>query len=257
VSEQSPARIPRPGLLRRAAAGAWHVPAGFAFLLRNPSLWPLAVLPALLVAISLAGGLLLAAFAGPSVEGALAPGRDRVPSGLGLLMTLLVWLGMLEAGMLLGLAVALLVGAPLLDRLSRRVESQLGSGGGDRTPRPRPEAFASFQGSLYFLAAAPGVFLLGLIPLAGPVLATVCGAHALTVRLTAEPLGHRGLGFRARRDWHKDWRAESLGFGLAGLITLVVPVANLLLGPALTIGGTRLVLDLEGLTPPSPGATRP
>jgi uncharacterized protein involved in cysteine biosynthesis len=213
------------------------------------------MLPALLIAISLAGGLLLAAFAGPSLEGALAPGRDRVPSGLGLLMTLLRWLGMLEAGMLLGLAVALFVAAPLLDRLSRRVESQLGSGGEDRAPRPRPEAFASLQGSLYFLAAAPGVFLLALIPLAGPVLGTLCGAHALTVRLTAEPLGHRGLGFQARRAWDKDWWAESIGFGLAGLIALVVPVANLLLGPALAIGGTLLVLDLEALTHPRPGAT--
>jgi uncharacterized protein involved in cysteine biosynthesis len=213
------------------------------------------VLPALLVTILLAGGLLLVAFAGPSVEGALAPGRDRVPSGLGLLLTLLLWLGMLEAGMLLGLAVALLLTAPLLDRLSRRVESQLGNGGRDRAPRPRPEAFPSLQGSLYFLVAAPVVFLLGLVPLAGPFLATLCGAHALSVRLTAEPLGQRGLGFRARRAWHKDWRAESLGFGLAGLITLVVPVANLLLGPALTIGGTLLVLDLEALTPPTPRAT--
>ncbi len=252
MSEQILARIPRPGLLRRAAAGAWHVPAGFAFLLRNPSLWPLAVLPALLVAILLAGGFLLAAFAGSYLEGALAPARDRVPSGLGLLITLLLWLGMLGAGMLLGLAVAFLLAAPLLDRLSRRVESQLGNGGRNRGPRPHPEAFASLQGSLYFLVAAPGIFLLGLVPLAGPVLATLWGAHALALRLTAEPLGHRGLGFRARRAWHKDWRAESLGFGLAGLITLVVPVANLLLGPALTIGGTLLVLDLEALTPPAP-----
>ncbi|HXB54352.1 MAG TPA: EI24 domain-containing protein [Vicinamibacteria bacterium] len=257
MSEPILARIPRPGLLRRAAAGAWHVPAGFAFLLRNPSFWPLAVLPALLVVISLAGGLLLAAFAGPFVEGALSPGRERIPSGLGLLMTLLRWLGMLQAGMLLGLAVAFLVAAPLLDRLSRRVESQLGNAGKDREPRPRPEALASLQGSLYFLAAAPGVFLVGLVPLAGPILATLWGAHALTERLTAEPLGQRGLGFRARQAWHKDWRAESLGFGLAGLITLVVPVANLLLGPALAIGGTLLVLDLEALTPPTPRVTEP
>jgi uncharacterized protein involved in cysteine biosynthesis len=165
-------------------------------------------------------------------------------------MSLLRWVGMLEAGMLLGLSVALLVAAPLLDRLSRRVESQLGNGGKDRTPQPRAEALASLQGSLYFLAAAPGAFLLGLVPLAGPVLATLWGAHALTVRLTARPLGDRGFGFRARQAWYKDWRAETLGFGLAGLVTLVVPVANLLLGPALTIGGTLLVLDLEALTPP-------
>ena len=32
------------------------------------------------------------------------------------------------------------------------------------------------------------------------------------------------------------------------MVTLIVPFANLLLGPALAVGGTLLVLDLEELT---------
>src|SRR5262249_34307386 len=47
------------------------------------------------------------------------------------------------------------------------------------------------------------------------------------------------------RLWHQRWLAESLGFGLAALFVFLVPFANLLLGPALAIGGTLLVLDLE------------
>jgi CysZ protein len=252
VSEQAVASVPRPGVLRRAAAGAWHVPAGFAFLLKNPSLWLLALLPSLLLALFLGSGLLLAAFAGSFVEGVLAPARNGLPSSLGFVTTLLLWISTLGAGMLLGLAVALFFAGPLLDRLSRRVESKLGKGAGDEVPGLPSEFFASLRASLYFLVTAAGAFLLGLIPLAGPVLATLWGAHALALRLTEVPLGRRGLGFRARRAWHRDWWAESLGFGLAGLISLVVPLVNLLLGPALTVGGTLLVVDLQALTPPPP-----
>jgi CysZ protein len=252
VSEQAIASIPRPGALRRAAAGAWHVPAGFAFLLQNPSLWPLALLPSLLVVLFLGGGFLLGAFAGPSVEGALAFARDRLPPSLGFPTTLLLWLSTLGAGLLLGLAVALFFAGPLLDGLSRRVESQLGEGAGSEPPGPPSELLESLQASLLFQVAAAGAVLLGRIPLAGPALAVLWGAHALALRLTELPLGRRGLGFRARRAWHRDWRAESLGFGLASLISLFVPLANLLLGPALTIGGTRLVIDLQALTPPPP-----
>ena len=44
----APARPRRPSLPLRAAAGAWHVPAGFGFILRRPGLWPFAALPAAL-----------------------------------------------------------------------------------------------------------------------------------------------------------------------------------------------------------------
>ena len=45
---------------------------------------------------------------------------------------------------------------------------------------------------------------------------------------------------------HFDEAGESsLGFGLAGMVTLVVPFANFLLAPALAVGGTLLVLELE------------
>jgi uncharacterized protein involved in cysteine biosynthesis len=249
VSDEPLGAITRPGLLRRAAAGAWQVPAAFAHLLTNPSLWPLALLTAFLVEIFLAGGFLLGAFAGPSLEGALTPGRNLVPPGFEFAIYILAYLGTLGAGMLLGLAAALLLSAPLLDRLSRRVEARL-------APRPDREgaafdAVAALGASLYFLAASLGVLVLGFIPLVGPILAALWGAHTLALRLTEEPLHRRGLGLRAQRAWHREWWAESLGFGLAGLIALVVPVAQLLAGPVLAIGGTLLVLDLETLSPPS------
>ncbi len=50
--------------------------------------------------------------------------------------------------------------------------------------------------------------------------------------------------------WHRRYRAESLGFGLAGLVILFLPLANLLLVPALAVGATRLVLELQELEQP-------
>jgi CysZ protein len=235
----------RPGRLRRAAAGAWHVPAGLTFLLGRPRLWALAALPAALALAFLVGGLGLGIVAIPWVEGALAPSRERVPDWVGFPITLGLWAGTIGAGMALGLGVALLFSAPILDRLSQRVEL-LTTGRTRAAGRGlRWEILESLRGAFYFLAAAPGVLLLALVPLVGPVLGGLWGAFALSFQLTDGPLARRGLDFRSRRRWHRRWRAESEGFGLAGLLALLVPLANLLLSPALVVGATRLVLELE------------
>ena len=91
------------------------------------------------------------------------------------------------------------------------------------------------------------MFLLGLIPLVGPFLSLAWGGRAVAFQMTDPALTRRGLAFRDKRRWHRAWRAESTGFGLAGMVGLLVPLANLLLGPALVAGGTLLVLDLEAV----------
>jgi CysZ protein len=235
----------RPGLLRRIAAGAWHVPGGLAFLLRRPRLWPLALLPAVLAAALLCGGLVLALFALGPVESALAPAPGQAPEWLRFLLTLAIWLATLTAGIVLGFALALALAAPVLDQLSRRVEALILGTVTDATRGLGWEAAQSLRSGLYFVLRAPGIFLLGLVPLAGPALAALWGAHALALQQTEGPLTRRGLDFRARRDWLREWRPESLGFGLAGLVVLLVPLANFCLAPALAVGATRLVLELD------------
>jgi uncharacterized protein involved in cysteine biosynthesis len=157
------------------------------------------------------------------------------------------------AGMAFGLAVALFLTAPLLDLLSARVESLLRGEAPSRSRGLGWEALQALKGAVYFLAAAPFVFVVSLVPIVGPVLGAVWAARALAFQLTDGPLTRRGLAFRDRRAWHRLWRAESQGFGLAGLVTLLVPLANFLLAPALVAGGTLLVMDLE----PAPAAAGP
>jgi CysZ protein len=248
----------RPGLVRRAFAGAWHVPAGFAFLLRRPGLWLLAALPVLLavglMALGAVGGMYLV----PDAESLLAPAPGRAPEWIELPVSLLLWTAAVGGGIFLGLGLALLLTAPLLDLLSRRVEARVRGQLGDRGRGLRFELLQSLRGAVYFLVAAPGVFLLGLIPVVGPFLSLLWGGHAMAYQMTDPALTRRGLAFADKRRWHRLWRAESEGFGLAGMIGLLVPFANLLLGPALVAGGTLLVLDLEEVLappgPPVPGA---
>jgi CysZ protein len=253
VSESPETPLPPPGVLKRAAAGAWHVPAGLVFLLRRPRLWLLALLPAALAVAFVALGFVAGLFAARSVDAALAPAPESLPEWLGLTLTVFLWIGTVAAGMIVGFGAALALASPLLERLSRRVETLVRGQAVGAATGVRWELAQALRAAGYFIVAAPGVFLLGLVPVLGPGLAALWGAHALAFQETDGTLARRGLDFRARQAWHRRWRPESLGFGLAGLVTLIVPLANLLLAPAVAVGATRLVLELEGL-PTAPPA---
>lgn len=254
ASESAAPSHSRPGALRRLAAGAWHVPAGFVFLLRRPGLWHLSLVPVALTTAGLFGGLIVGLYAIRGVESAFGRFVAGLPELAGVVVTLALWVGTLAAGMLLGLALALLLAAPATERLSRRVERLMGGVVRRNEQSLARDVAQALRGSLYFPAAVPAIFVLNLLPVLGPLAGALWGAHALAHQLTDAPLTRRGFDFRARRAWHRDWRPESLGFGLAGLAALVVPGANLLLGPALAVGGTLLVIELQSHAAPAPAA---
>lgn len=239
----APAATP-PGLLRRAAAGAWHVPAAFAFLLRRPRLLPLALGPSALAAVFVAAALMAGMYLAPTLDTALSPDPGHIPAVVAALFTMTVWAGTLTGSLVLGLALALLLSAPVLDRLSRETEIMERGQTVDAARGLTWEVKESLRVALYFLAAAPVVFLLGLVPFVGPILSGAWAARALSFQLTEPILLRRGMGFAGRRAWHRGFRPESMGFGLIALLVLIVPCANLLLVPALVVGGTRLVLEL-------------
>jgi CysZ protein len=247
----------RPSLPVRAAAGAWHVPAGFGFLLRRPGLWPFAALPVVLAVVLVFLGLVVGWFAGARIEARFAPAPGSAPVWVELPVSLLLWTATLGSGVFLGLGIALTLASPVLDLLSSQVEARVRGGAGESSRGVRWEAGQALRGSLYFLAAAPGVFLLGLIPFIGPFLSVAWGGRAVAFQMTDPALTRRGLSFADKRRWHRSWRAESLGFGLAGMVGLLVPFANLILGPALVAGGTLLVLDLEDVDAERPQPALP
>jgi uncharacterized protein involved in cysteine biosynthesis len=253
VSALPPVELPRrrPGFARRMLAGAWHVLSGFWFLIRHPRFWPLAALPTLLAVFLVLSGMALGVFTIPWLETHLLPGRGKVAAGMGIVLSLALYLGTVLAGAIAGLAVAMLLSAPVLERLSRRVEAYVRVQVVEHAGGLKWEMAQAFRGALYFLVAAPVVFLLSLIPLLGPPLGLLWGAHSVAFQQTDMPLARRGMDFGQRRAWHRQYRPESLGFGLVGLVFLFVPLANFLLASALTVGGTLMVLELEeDLVPP-------
>jgi len=239
--------VPRglPGVVRRAAAGAWHVPAGFVFLLRHPSLWPLAILPALLALVLLSAGAVAGVYLIPRVENAFAPTPGAWPEWLELPVSLLLWTATIGAGAFLGLGVALLLVAPILDLLSRRVETKARGRAEDASAGLAWEIKQSLRAALYFILAAPVVFALGLIPVVGPFLSVMLGARAVAMQMTDFALTRHGADLAGKVAWHRRWLPESQGFGLAGMLGLLVPFANVLLGPSLVTGATLLVLEIE------------
>ncbi len=112
----------------------------------------------------------------------------------------------------------------------------------------------AFKGSLYFLVAAPGVFLLSLIPLVGPPLAAALGRARARLPADRRPLARRGRDFRARRLAPPLARGEhGLRPGRPGDADRPArePPASV---AALAVGGTLLVLEFEeGLPAPDPG----
>jgi uncharacterized protein involved in cysteine biosynthesis len=237
----------RPGPALRAAAGAWHVPAGLGFLLRNRSLWSLSIVPAAVAGVLLTLGLVAGAFLAPQIETRLAPSQAHIPALLGLALTLSLWFGVVVATTALGLAISLLITAPLLERLSRKVEAQLGGRGAGRVPSEQWNFVLSMRTGLVFVAAALASLALAIVPLVGPFLSAAISAPLLAYQVIDPTLTRRDLAFEQKKLWHLRWRAEVVGFGLAALVALLVPVVNALLPSALAVGATRLVLDLEGV----------
>jgi uncharacterized protein involved in cysteine biosynthesis len=151
--------------------------------------------------------------------------------------------------MILGFGLALALAAPILEQISRRVEAKVAGEAIDRGKGRHFELREAARAAVYFLTMAVLALAIGLIPFVGPVLAVLWAAYALSFQLTDPPLTRRGLSFREKRAWHRLHRAESEGFGLAGLLALLVPFANLLLGPAMAAGGALLVHQVESGQP--------
>jgi len=257
MSDETADPVPRPGLVRRAAAGAWHVPGGFAYLLRRPGLWPLAALPVALAVVLMILGAGVGLYLIPRAETwvGLTPGAR--PGWVELPTALLLWVAMVGSGVFVGLGIALLLASPVLDVLSRQVELRVRGAAVDAGRGVAWDIAQSLRAGTYFLVAAPGVLLLGLVPLLGPLVSAMWGGRAVALQMTDSALARRGLDFAARWRWHRRWLAESQGFGLAGMVGLLVPFANLLLGPALVVGGTLLVLELDPLGSEAGGEADP
>ena len=225
---------------------------GFAYWRRRPGLMALGLIPAAIVGLLFVGGIVALSITLPGLTIALTPFADEWP---GVWASLLRWtIGTAFVGAALVLtavsftALTLVVGEPFYERIWRSVERDLGEAQLDADYgffRSVRDALLLFvRGVVIALLAV----LIGLIPVAGGVLATVF-AVSFTGWLLADELSSRarvarGLHHRDRRRLRGRRRARVLGFGVATQLCFMVPLGAVVTMPAAVAGATHLSRSL-------------
>lgn len=145
--------------------------------------------------------------------------------------------------------VANLIASPFNGMLAEAVESRL-------TGRPAAPtsvgrimqdvgiAIASELRKLaYIMLRIIPLLLLFLVPLAGPVVWALFSAWMLAIAFIDYPMGNHGIGFGEQRRILAGRRWLGLGFGLAVMGAMAIPVLNFFVMPCAVAGATALWVD--------------
>ena len=247
-------------------AGATDVLRGIGLFLRTPGVRLLGILPVLLAALLVLVLLGLLVVYLDELAGALTPFADRwdessrtlvrVGAGLALL------LGSTAVLVVSFTVIAQIIGQPFYERISDRVEHQLGvPPAGADAPWWRTFPRASLESALLLaltLACTAPLLVLGLLPVLGqsvvPVLQALVAGFFLAVELLAIPLQRRGLHLAGRLRFVWRHRAQTLGFGVTAFLLFLVPLMNVLAMPGAVVGAVLLVRRLSDgpAGPPGP-----
>lgn len=242
-------------MMRDLVAGARCLLSGVRWVAGHPRQWLYGLIPALvtlLIDIAVIVVLIvytpdLVTWATPFAGGWDEPWRTLTRFAAGLILVGVVLL----LAVLVFTAVTLAIGAPFYDKLSERVDTDLG-GAPPEVTRPvwRDVTAAIVEGVLLVVYA--GVFgvvllVLGFIPVAGQTVIPVIGACVsgffLTVELTGTPAQRRGLTFRERFRRLRRHKALAVGFGAPLFLLFLVPLAAVVLMPAGVAGATILTRE--------------
>jgi CysZ protein len=183
---------------------------------------------------------------------------DAHTNGRGALVGALVWVGVMlvaaAAAYVLYVASCVLATAPFAGVLSERTE-KLATGG----PLP-PSSFGrevglalrgigqALLGITCYLAIAVPLFIVHwVVPALAPVvwvLSLLEAALFFAYDAFNEPLHRRGASFGAKWAFIRAHLAESLGFGTAVALVMMIPLVSVVVVPVAVIGGTLLYLEL-------------
>ncbi|MCE7082411.1 EI24 domain-containing protein [Streptomyces sp. ST2-7A] len=252
-------------------SGVRYLGRGQRWVLGRPRLYARCLLPALAVFVVYAAALVALALHLGELAALITPFADDWEDGGRTAIRIAAGLALLGVGLLLAVVtfttVTLLVGDPLYDALSVRIEEGEAAGTGIPVPEgpDRPlwrELAISLRESLGTLAwtllLAVPVLLVGLVPFAGQVFGFVLGTAVagwfLTAELTAYALQRRGLGLRERLRLVAGRRRTALGFGMPLVVLFLIPGGAVLFMPGAVAGATLLARDIAPETPAAPAA---
>ncbi len=188
----------------------------------------------------------------PGITVAITPFAEEWPGLWASVIRATIGTAMLGAALVLVAvsftALTLIVGEPFYERIWRSVERDLGE--------TVPEADYGFwrsvrDGLLLFvrgLGIAIAAALVGLIPVAGGVLATVFAitftGWLLADEISSRALVGRGIDYPDRRRLLRRRRARVLGFGVATQLCFMIPLGAVATMPAAVAGATHLAHSL-------------
>jgi CysZ protein len=239
---------------------------GALFVLGRPATWGRAAVPALV------NGLVLLLFVGLALlflddlrDLILPASLEAIEGWKGTAVTIvasvLSFVGCLAAAVIGGLLTAAILAGPFAELLSERIEALY------RAVEPEDPPFSM---GLFARDAARGalgavgrllifgcvyipLLLASLLPVIGLLFAAltlVYSAFFLAMNFVDPILDRRRLTLGAKVAWARRNLAPWLGFGAASFLVLFIPVANLVIAPALVAGGTLLYVDVEAASAP-------
>jgi len=239
--------------------GVGYLFRGLAVYARNPGLVLLGMLPALIAFVLLVTAFGTELYFLGSLSRWFTPfaahwssGAQDLVHGLAQVTIVLVSLFLM---IIVYTSLTLLIGDPFYEKISQRVEDQLG-GVPNVVNLPFWKELRRSIGEsirLIVFSAIVGILLFvgGLLPGVGqtvvPVLGALVGGWALAVELTGIPFARRGIRLRERRRTLRRHGWLTLGFGVAVFVCFFIPLGAVLLMPAAVIGGTLLTRHVHGL----------
>jgi len=251
------------GAVTEFAGGAALLARGIRLVLGQPRLLRLGALPPLITSVLFVVVLAVLVTQLDGIVGAITPFAARWDDTAALLLRIVVGVALLAGSILVMVvtfaALTLTLGSPLYDKISELVDAELPDA---PSPPEEPTSRALARGvrqsaAVVAVSVLGGVafFLLGLVPVAGqlvaPVGAAVFGGWMVALELTGSPLERRGVfTLQARRAVLRRRRVRVLGFALPAFGLLAVPFVSVLVFPAATAAATLLARELSDRATP-------
>ena len=255
------------GAFRTGLGAPWR---GFRFLLAHSELWGWAALPLFLTLWLIVGAGMSALWLTDDVLAWIVPPPDPADHSARAVAWMLTWdlLWLVAAaGVFLASAAVFWVAGhvlagPFYDKMAEGVEQWFLGAKAETFDWKRVLGDAawsllhSLMGLTLYAAVMVPLFALNLVPVAGSVLytvlATVASSFFLARDLLDVPLSRRRLAFTAKLAYVRANAPVMFGLGLATVVLLAVPFANLVVLPCAVVGGTLIYLRIEHGEPVSP-----
>lgn len=247
-------------MLRDLTTGIRMFVWGVTFWRRRPRVMALGLIPAGIAFVLLVAAILALAAVLPGVAAWATPFADAWPEPLRGILRLAITLVALGAASVLAAtvfaALALAIGNPFYERVAHAVNVELG----EADPTTRGGFWSNAADALLLALAgmgtAIGVFLVGLLPIIGTVVAAVAG-FLLTAWLIARELVTRtfdahSLPVAERRALLRANRGRLIAFGILTQLCFLIPLGAVIVMPIAVAGATalaRTMLDAPSLPP--------